>query len=178
VEEVLEESKSIVQGYMVGLIIEMVIVTILNATGFLIIGVEYAIFLAVLAAVLNLIPYIGMLIAAIICMLVTLTTSDSMSNIIWVGVVLVVVQFIDNNFIMPYVVSSKVRINALISIIGVLVGGALAGISGMFLSLPAIAILKSVFDRVDDLKPWGELLGDDQSLVKSKKRKVKPKSAR
>jgi predicted PurR-regulated permease PerM len=170
VEEVLTESKGIVQGYMVGLLIEMAIVTTLNTVGFLIIGIQYAIFLGVLAAVLNLIPYIGMLIASVICMAVTLTTSDSMSDIVWVGVVLIVIQFIDNNLIMPYVVSSKVRINALVSIIGVLVGGALAGISGMFLSIPGIAILKVIFDRVDGLKPWGVLLGDDQSILAKKKR--------
>lgn len=177
VEEVLTESKTIVQGYMVGLLLEMAIVTGLNTAGFLIIGIEYAVFLAVLAAVLNLIPYIGMLIASVICMLVTLTTSDSASDVIWVGVILIIVQFIDNNFIMPYIVSSKVRINALVSIIGVLAGGALAGISGMFLSIPGMAILKAIFDRVDSLKPWGELLGDDQSLL-TKKRKGKTKKER
>jgi predicted PurR-regulated permease PerM len=177
VEEVLTESKTIVQGYMVGLLLEMAIVTALNAAGFLIIGVQYAIFLAVLAAVLNLIPYVGMLVASVICMVVTLTTSDSLNDIIWVGVILIVVQFIDNNFIMPYVVSSKVRINALVSIVGVLIGGALAGISGMFLSIPGMAVLKAIFDRVDGLKPWGELLGDDLSIL-SKRKKSKPKKER
>jgi predicted PurR-regulated permease PerM len=171
VEEVLSDSKTIVQGYMVGLLLEMAIVTILNTVGFLIIGIEYAIFLGLLAAVLNLIPYIGMLIAAVICMAVTLTTSDNVSDVVWVGVILIVVQFIDNNFIMPYVVSSKVRINALVSIIGVLVGGAIAGISGMFLSIPGIAILKAIFERVDGLKPWGELLGDNQEAGSSRKKK-------
>jgi predicted PurR-regulated permease PerM len=122
VEEVLTESKTIVQGYMLGLILEMAIVTILNTTGFLVIGIQYGIFLGLLAAVLNLIPYIGMLIASVICMMVTLTTSDNIADIVWVGVILIVVQFIDNNFIMPYVVSSKVRINALVTIIGVLIG--------------------------------------------------------
>ena len=178
VEEVLTESKTIVQGYMVGLLLEMAIVTGLNTAGFLVIGIQYAVFLAVLAAVLNLIPYIGMLIASIICMAVTLTTSNDIGDIIWVGVILVVVQFIDNNFIMPYIVSSKVRINALVSIIGVLIGGALAGLSGMFLSIPGIAILKVIFDRVDGLKPWGDLLGDDQTVLASKKRKRRIKNAR
>ncbi|MBC7947246.1 MAG: AI-2E family transporter [Chitinophagaceae bacterium] len=171
VEGVLTESKTIIQGYMVGLLLEMAIVTVLNVTGFLVIGIQYAIFLAVLAAVLNLIPYVGMLIASVICMAVTLTTSDSMADVIWVGVILVVVQFIDNNFIMPYVVSSKVRINALVSIIGVLVGGALAGISGMFLSIPGMAILKAVFERVDGLEPWGNLLGDDRPVKKGRRKK-------
>lgn len=173
VEEVLEESNTIVRAYMIGLLIEMLIVTILNAVGFFIIGIQYAIFLAVLAAVLNLIPYIGMLIASVFCMAVTLTTSDSSSAIIWTGAILIIVQFIDNNFIMPYIVGSKVRINALVSIVGVLVGGLLAGLSGMFLSIPVMAIMKVVFDRVDSLTPWGLLLGDTPS--KERKAKVAKK---
>ena len=166
VEEVLSESRIIIQSYMVGLLIEMGIVAILNATGFLIIGIDYAIFLAVLAAILNMIPYVGMLIASIVCMLVTLANTNSISDIIWVGVALTVVQFIDNNILMPYVVSSKVKINALVSIIGVFIGGALAGVSGMFLSIPGIAIMKAVFDRVDGLQPWGMILGDDKTIAK------------
>ena len=161
VMEVLRESRSIVQGYMIGLIIEMGIVATINSVGFIILGIQYAIFLGVLAAILNMIPYIGMLIASIFCVLITLTTSTEITDIIGVIGILTVVQFVDNNIIMPRVVSSKVKINALITILGVLVGGALAGVSGMFLSIPAIAILKVIFDRVDDLKPWGMLLGDE-----------------
>jgi len=172
VEDVLQESRTIIQSYMLGLLVEMGIVTILNAIGFFIAGIEYAIFLAVLAAILNLIPYVGMLIAAIICMVITLTTSNNISSVLSVAVVLTIVQFIDNNVLMPYVVSSKVRINALVSILGVLIGGALAGVSGMFLSIPGLAILKAVFDRVDGLQPWGMLLGDDQSLDRIKKKRL------
>lgn len=166
VEEVLRESKTIIQSYMVGLLIEMGIVTALNATGFLMLGIEYAIFLAVLAAILNMVPYVGMLIASVFCMLITLANTNEFTDIIAVAVVLIIVQFIDNNFLMPYVVSSKVKINALVSIIGVLVGGALAGVSGMFLSIPGIAIMKAIFDRIDELKPWGMMLGDDLTMVK------------
>jgi predicted PurR-regulated permease PerM len=176
VTEVLKESRIIVQSYMAGLMIELAIVATINSIGFFIVGIQYAIFLGVLAAILNMIPYIGMLIASIFCMLVTLTTSTHLSDVIWVGVVLTVVQFIDNNIIMPKVVSSKVKINALISIIGVLIGGALAGVAGMFLSIPAIAILKVIFDRVDSLKPWGMLLGDD--ITGTKKGKIYRKLAK
>jgi len=176
VEEVMEESKTIVQGYMVGLLIEMAIVAALNTVGFMVIGVKYAIFLSVLAAILNMIPYVGMLVATVLCMAITLATSTQISDVIWVAAVLGVVQFIDNNFLMPYVVSSKVRINALVSIIGVLIGGALAGVSGMFLSIPGIAIMKAIFDRVEDLKPWGMLMGDDLSMLKKQKRIGKRKN--
>src|SRR5690606_4290619 len=81
--------------------------------------------------------------------------------VIGVIVVNIIVQFIDNNFLVPMIVSSKVEINALVSIIGIIAGGALAGFAGMFLAIPLIAIMKVVFDRIDDLSPWGYLMGDD-----------------
>lgn len=161
VAEIIQESRSVIQYYMTGLILEMVIVAVINAVGFLILGIKYAVFLAVFAAVLNILPYIGMLIASIFCMLITLTTSPDISDVLWVLVILLIVQFIDNNIIMPNVVGSKVKLNALITIVGVVIGGLLCGIAGMFLSIPAVAILKVIFDRVEDLKPWGRLLGDD-----------------
>lgn len=166
---VIRESKLIVQGYMAGLLIEMGIITLINYAGFLIIGIKYAFFLALFSAILNMIPYIGMLIASIVCMLVTLTTSTSISDILWVVVVLTVVQLFDNNVIMPKIVSSRVKINALITIFGVLAGGAMAGVSGMFLSIPAIAIIKVIFDRIEPLKPWGEILGDDITYIEKGK---------
>lgn len=161
VQEVLSESRNVIQSYMVGLLIEMGIVALINFLGFTIIGIEYAVFLAVFAAILNLIPYIGMIIASIFCMLVTLTTSPNTTDAIWTLVVLWIVQFIDNNILMPRIVGSKVKINALITILAVLIGGALCGISGTFLAIPGIAILKAIFERVDELKPWGMLLSDN-----------------
>lgn len=161
--EVINESRVIVYNYMIGLSIEMALITAINTIGFLIVGIKYALFLGLLAAILNLIPYVGMLIASIFCMLVTLTSSQDLTDIIWVLVVLSVVQFFDNNIIMPKIVGSKVKINALITILGVVIGGALCGLSGMFLSIPIIAIMKVIFDRVDGLKPWGRMLGDEVS---------------
>jgi hypothetical protein len=63
---------------------------------------------------------------------------------------------------MPRIVGAKVKINALATIVGVIVGGALAGVPGMFLSLPIIAVLKIVFDRTDSMKQWGVLFGDER----------------
>lgn len=161
VREVLLQSSTIAQKYVTGLLIETTIVFTLNTVGFLIIGIKYAVFLALLAALLNLIPYVGMLVANIFCMVITLVSSDEPSSVLWVGVVLAVVQIIDNNFTMPWIVGNKVRINALVTIVGVLVGGALCGIPGMFLAIPGLAVLKVVFDKVPQLQPWGILLGDE-----------------
>jgi predicted PurR-regulated permease PerM len=161
VREVLTASTIVAQQYITGLMIETTLVFILNVTGFLILGIKYAVFLALLAALLNLIPYVGILVANIICIVITLITSNEISHVIWVGVILAVVQFLDNNFGMPLIVGNKVRINALVTIVGVLVGGALCGIPGMFLAIPGLAVLKVIFDKVPELQSWGTLLGDN-----------------
>jgi predicted PurR-regulated permease PerM len=175
VHEVLSESGAIAQQYITGLLIETTIVFTLNSIGFLILGIKYAIFLALLAALLNLIPYVGMLVANIICMVVTLVSSENISDVLWVGIILAAVQFIDNNFGMPMIVGNKVRINALVTIVGVLVGGALCGIPGMFLAIPGLAVLKVIFDKVPELKPWGLLLGDEGEFTPRKTRFSLPK---
>ncbi|MBN8825375.1 MULTISPECIES: AI-2E family transporter [unclassified Spirosoma] len=160
VRVVMGEVKAVIQSYMVGLLIETACVAALNSIGLMILGVQYAILLGVMAAILNLIPYIGGLVATGLTVLVTFSTNPEISVILGVVGIFLFVQFIDNNVLVPLIVASKVRINALVSIVGVLIGGALAGVSGMFLSIPAIAIMKVVFDRVDSLRAWGVLLGD------------------
>jgi len=72
---------------------------------------------------------------------------------------------------MPLIVGNKVRINALVTIVGVVIGGALCGVSGMFLAIPGLAVMKVIFDRVEGLKPWGMVLGDDTA---GKRKKEKP----
>ncbi len=170
VRGILLESQAVSHSFIAGLMIEMTIVFVLNATGFLILGIKYAVFLALVAALLNLLPYIGMLIANILCMVITLISSEvlQMGDVVWVGIILAVVQFIDNNFLMTLVVGSKVRINSLATVLGVLVGGALCGVPGMFLSIPGLALLKVIFDRSDALKPFGMLLGDESPVRKRK----------
>ncbi len=161
VQEILAHVRISVQSYVGGLFIEMVIVSVMTTIGFMIIGIEYAFLLGVITGLLNLIPYIGILIAGILSMAASLTGSPDLSIIIGVIVVNVVVQFIDNNFLVPMIVSSKVEINALVSIVGIITGGAIGGVAGMFLAIPIIAILKVIFDRIDELKAWGYLMGDD-----------------
>ncbi len=168
INEVLLESKGIVQKYMVGLIIEMGIVALLNTSILLAIGVKYAVFLGISSAILNIIPYIGILSGIVFTSLVTLTTSNQLSDIIWIIVGFEIVHFLDANFLMPRIVGSKVKINALVTILGVVIGGTLVGLSGIFLALPVIAILKIIFDRIEEMKPWGLLMGDDSAPQKGK----------
>lgn len=160
-QEILNQIKVAVKSYIVGLIIEMIAVSVLTSIGFMIIGMEYAILLGIITGILNLIPYVGILFAGILSIVASLTSSTELSIVIGVIVVNVIVQFIDNNILVPMIVSSKVEINAFVSIVGIIIGGSVAGIAGMFLAIPLIAILKVIFDRIDELEPWGYLMGDD-----------------
>jgi predicted PurR-regulated permease PerM len=161
VAEILQETKGAVQSYIVGLMIETSIIAVLNSAALLILGVKYAVLLGVIGAIMNLIPYIGGIIAIGLPVLMSLITGDNLTTPLLIVGAYTLIQFADNNIIVPRIVSSKVSVNALISILIVLLGGNLWGVSGMFLSIPFVAVLKIIFDRIDGLKPWGKLLGDD-----------------
>ncbi len=176
VAEVLVNSKKIIQTYLVGLFFEMIIVAVLNSLGLLLLGIDYAIILGVTGAILNIIPYIGGIVATAVPMIIAFVTKDSAIYSVLVFVLYIIIQFIDNNYVIPKIVASRVQINALISVIVVLIGGALWGIPGMFLSIPLTAIMKVIFDHIEPLKPWGFLLGNvvpsatKFSIVKHKQR--------
>jgi predicted PurR-regulated permease PerM len=162
VEDAMRESEVIIKSYLVGLLIQVTYITILLGGILMIIGIQHALLIGVIFAILNLIPYVGALIGNIIGVLLTLTSSQEVWPIFAVLITIAAVQFLDNNILMPRIVGSKVKINAMASIVGVIVGGALAGISGMFLSLPLIAVMKIVFDRSKTFRQWGVLFGDEK----------------
>ena len=160
VTDVLNETKTAIQKYIQGLLIEMIIVATMNSVALLILGVRYAILIGIIGAILNLIPYIGGLVAIALPVLMSVVTGDDgYTTPLLIIAAYGLIQFIDNNIIVPRIVSSKVEVNAFFSIVIVLFGGALWGVSGMFLSIPFLAICKIIFDRIDNLKPWGHLLG-------------------
>ena len=159
-QEIMFEIKTVVRSYIVGLLLEMGIIATLISVSLMIIGVDYALLIGVITCILNLIPYIGMLTSALLSMAIALGGSTELSTLISVAIVFVVVHLLDGNILVPRVVSSKVKINALASMLGIISAGSLVGISGMFLALPVLAITKVVFDRIPALEPWGYLLGD------------------
>ncbi|MDF2436512.1 MAG: yhhT [Bacteroidota bacterium] len=164
VAEVLANTKKLIQSYLVGLLLEMMIMATLNSVTLLIIGVDYAILFGIIGAILNLIPYIGGIVAISLPMTMALLTGTPMKALLVLGGY-IIIQLIDNNYLVPKVVASKVKVNALISIIVVLIGGALWGVAGMFLSIPLTAICKVIFDRIEALKPIGFLIGDNMRPI-------------
>lgn len=172
---IVNDIKVIIRMYILGLLLEIAIVAALTTLGLWLIGVKYALFLGLLVALLNLIPYVGILVANALSCLISLSNNpDIQQSVLGVIAVIGVVQLIDNNILLPRIVGSKVRINALASILCVIVGGSLAGVPGMFLAIPITAIIKVVFDAVPNLEPYGYILGDEipKAIFWTKKKKV------
>ncbi|MHC0441928.1 AI-2E family transporter [Flavobacterium sp. 3-210] len=159
-KDILSQIKVSINNYIVGLLLEMTTVAVLTSLGLWIIGVKYFILLGLITGLLNLIPYIGIFIAGIITVLASLTGTGETSIILGILIVNIIVQLIDNNILVPLIINSKVEINAFVSIIGIIIGGAAAGISGMFLAIPLLAMLKIIFDRIESMEAWGYLMGN------------------
>lgn len=162
VKDAIYETESIIKSYLIGLLIQITYMTVLLGGILMLIGIKHALLIGVIFAILNLIPYVGALIGNLIGVLLTLTSSQELWPVITVLGVIAFVQFLDNNILMPRIVGSKVKINALFAILGVFIGGSIAGVSGMFLALPIVAVLKIIFDRTNSFKQWGVLLGDER----------------
>ncbi|MBF9238986.1 AI-2E family transporter [Hymenobacter sp. BT683] len=165
----MDNIQSVVQAYITGLLMVIVIVAVLNGIGLLLLGVKFAIFFAIFASVLAVIPYIGILVGATIPALITLVETGSPSKAAAVVGVFVFVQFLEGNFITPMITGSKVSINPMAAIVALILGGELWGTPGMILSIPLVAVLKVVFDSNKTTEPWGFLLGDVTDGDDSKK---------
>jgi putative permease len=169
VSEIVSQIQYIIKKYITGLFIQMILVTVMMIFVLWILGVKYAVLLGLIAGIFNIIPYLGIFTALFISSLITFATAGA-AKMILVMIAFAGVHAIDGNVLMPLVVGSKVKINALFAFIGIIVGEMLWGISGMFLCIPYMAMMKIIFDRIDPLKPWGILLGGEEKP--NKKRKI------
>jgi predicted PurR-regulated permease PerM len=152
--------QNVVQGYMTGLFTVIVVVSIMNAIGLVALGVKYALFFAVFASVLAVIPYIGITVGSIIPALITYVESGSLTHGLAVVGVFMFVQVISDNILSPLITASKVSLNPLTAIIALILGAQLWGTPGMILSVPLSAVIKVVLDANKNTEAWGFLLGD------------------
>jgi predicted PurR-regulated permease PerM len=157
--KILRDISTVTTKYLGGLILVVMILAVLNSTGLIIIGIPHAIVLGVGSAILNLIPYFGTLLGALVPIIYVLVAMDDpFSTALKVVFLFIIVQFLENNIITPNVVGGNVRLNALTVIIGLLIGNMIWGIAGMLVVIPIIAILKIIMGNVENLKPFAYLL--------------------
>jgi len=161
VYDIIAQIQSRIRQYILGLLLEMFIVAAASCLALWILGIKYAILLGLIIGLFNVIPYIGIFTALLLSTLVTFATAGTTKLLLVIGTILGI-HLIDSNVLLPVIVGSKVRMNGMITVLGVIIGGAVWGITGTFLAIPVIAITKIVFDRIDSLKPWGLLLGDER----------------
>jgi predicted PurR-regulated permease PerM len=171
VDKVVADISGIIKSYLSGLSIQFIIVTVLDSVGLLLLGIEYAVVLGIIGGLLNLIPYLGGLVTMVLFAAIAMVTKPPIF-VLYVVLLYGVIQFIDNNIIVPKVLGSKVQLNALVSVFAVIVGGMLWGVPGMFLSIPLVAIVKLIFDLFEPLKPWGFLMGEPEGTTADKAKKT------
>lgn len=167
--EVLNQIAKVSQQYLLGRIISMSILFVLYYIALVAIGVENALLLAGAAAIVNIIPYVGPILAAVFPVIMALVTFDTFEPAIWVVIIFSIIQGIDNYFVTPFFMGGEVRLSALATILIIICGGFVWGIPGMILFVPLLSMAKIVFDHVDSLKPYGKLIGTPEGETPSKR---------
>lgn len=162
-KEIIDEVKMSLFHYLRGLILVMITVGTLTTIGLYLLGIKYALFLGILTALLTPIPYIGVVISALVPITIALLTKDSIWYSVGVLGIFVVVQFAEGNFITPRIMGNSVNINPLIILLSVVILGSITGLIGLILTVPILAILKVIVDHYPNLKPWSYLLEDEKS---------------
>jgi predicted PurR-regulated permease PerM len=159
-EDILSEINRVTVKYMTGIFIVVLILCVLNSVGLLIVGLEFAVLWGVMAAIMNFIPYFGTVIGYSIPFTVALLTGDSPANAIGVVILFIIIQFTENNILTPNIVGGQLHINPFFIILGVLFGGFIWGVPGMFVMVPVLGMIKIICDKTPSLQQWGYLMGD------------------
>lgn len=176
---ILREVSTVTTKYLGGLFLVVSILAILNSLGLFIIGVKHALIFGIVAALLNLIPYIGTFLGGFIpFMYVFLTVPEPLHPMLKVAALFMVIQFIENNLLTPNIVGNSIKLNPLAIILSLLFANMVWGIAGMLIIVPVLATLKVIMRNVDGLKPYAFLISDrgvEKHRIKLFKRKKESK---
>jgi predicted PurR-regulated permease PerM len=162
IDETLENLNLVIKGYVFGQFLDIIIIGFVNAVTLYLLGIGYPIVLGFGIAVLCIIPYLGMVVASIVALLVALLTTTTTWQPFTALAALWVIHIFDSNVVAPYVIGSRINLNPLVAILVLILFGEMWGVAGLFLAFPLAAILKVIFDKIPGLKPYGFLLGEPQ----------------
>jgi predicted PurR-regulated permease PerM len=152
--------KDVVRNYIIGIFLVILVLAFFNSIALLALGIEHAIFFAVFAAVLNIVPFIGPLVGSLLPAIFALVMKDSLWYPFGVVLYFIVIQSFESYLITPNIVGRKVSVNPMFTVLAIFVGNLIWGVAGMILFIPFTAMLKQIFDEVDQLKPYGYIMGD------------------
>ena len=160
--EIVKLSIQSYHNFIKGMIVVYLIVGILNSTGLFLLGIPHAILFGFIASILTFIPYVGIMVASLLPISMAWITYNSIWYPIGVVAIFAFVQYLEANLIFPLAVSSRLKINALVTIVSIFAGGIIWGLSGMILFIPFLGILKLVADRTPSLKTLAIILGEKE----------------
>jgi predicted PurR-regulated permease PerM len=148
------------QKYIYGMFVIILILGFVNSIGLWIIGIDNPFLFGFLAAILAVIPYIGTVLGAAIPMTYAFMSHDSLWMPATIAIYFWLVQLVESNFLTPKIVGGNLKINALTSILSIIIGASVWGIAGMILFLPFAAMLKVVCEEYEELQPVALLIGE------------------
>lgn len=161
IQTIVQKSFRILPRYILGLLLVIAIMTILNTTGFWLIGVQSPLFWGLIVSILNVIPYVGTIIGFGAVVIFSLIVSGPLTALFAI-IMFLVIQFIDNNFLTPRITGGQIAINSLAAILSIIVWGMIWGVIGMVIALPILGLIKIICDTIPGLQPIGYLLGDQE----------------
>jgi predicted PurR-regulated permease PerM len=168
IHEILVETIHEYYNFIKGMLVVYLIVGLLNSIGLWIIGVPNPFLFGFIASILTFIPYVGIMISSLLPIAVSWITYNSIWYPLAVIAVFSIVQALEAYIIFPFAVGSRLKINTLVIIIIVIVGGIIWGAAGMILFIPFISIIKLIADRTPSLKTLSVLLGDGEQKKPTK----------
>ncbi len=158
-DHVVHQCAKVSQNYLSGMAIMILCLWVMYSIGFSIVGVENAVFFAVLCGILEIVPFVGNITGTGVTILAVTSQGGDGKTVIGVIVVYMLIQFIQTYLLEPLVVGKQVNLNPLFTIMGLVLGELIWGIAGMVLVIPVLGILKIIFDHVPQLQPYGFLIG-------------------
>jgi len=161
IEVAVVESSKVGRNYVLGNLLLIVILTTINTTGLLIIGIEYPLFFGFLPALFCIIPYIGSLMGASLVLLFTIFNYDSLVYPLSVAGLFWLSQLLESNVLNPKIVGENLKLSVLFVIITLMIGQLIWGIAGLILSVPMMAIFKVFCHYFEPLKPISTLIGTE-----------------
>lgn len=158
----INESAEVAQGYLKGQIMLISILAVLYGIGFSIVGLEYGLLIAVLAAVFSLIPYLGNIIGGFLALAVAFAGGGGNTVLIGVIITMSIAQLVESYILTPLVVGKEVDLNPLVTIVCVVAFTAVWGPIGAVVSIPFTAIFKVLSQRIPGMSDYAYLLSDGE----------------
>jgi len=162
-ENLIDNAACVSQQYLLGISKMIFLLWIMYGIGFSILGVENALFFAILCGLLEIVPYVGNITGTVLTVVMAALQGENLSMLGGIVAVYVVIQLVQGWLLEPLILGPQVKINPLFTIFALVIGELIWGIPGIILAIPMIAIFKIICDHIEPLKPYGFLIGEIES---------------